>query len=87
MFIGIQEYAVHLAEVKTHRTFSEVVLRGIGCNFLGKSFQSHLGNGANVAENLGVWLGVGARDTVSQIAGIHFPVFAFVFLGFEHVVV
>ena len=49
--------------------------------------QLHLGNDANFVVNLGVWLGVGARDTVSQIAGIHFPVFAFVFLGFEHVVV
>jgi formate/nitrite transporter FocA (FNT family) len=36
---------------------------------------------------MGVWLGVSARETVSMIFGIHFPVLTFVFLGYEHVIV
>jgi len=36
---------------------------------------------------MGVWLAMGARETVSKIAAAHFPVFVFVLSGFEHVIV
>jgi formate/nitrite transporter FocA (FNT family) len=34
-----------------------------------------------------IWLGTGARETVSKIISLWLPIFAFVFLGFEHVIV
>ncbi|RSH93682.1 hypothetical protein EHS25_006329 [Saitozyma podzolica] len=60
------------AVTKTSEGWGPCVLRGIGCNFLVCT---------------AVWLGTGARETISKIAALHFPVFLFVFLGFEHVVV
>ncbi|BEI79476.1 hypothetical protein CcaverHIS002_0100050 [Cutaneotrichosporon cavernicola] len=56
----------------TSEGFGPCLLRGVGCNFL---------------VCVAVWLGASAREIMSKIMGIHFPVFLFVFLGFEHVVV
>lgn len=36
---------------------------------------------------MAIWLGAGARDIVSKCVVLHFPIMAFVFLGFEHVIV
>ncbi|WP_265448061.1 formate/nitrite transporter family protein [Flexivirga meconopsidis] len=49
----------------------QVFLRAIGCNWL---------------VCLGVWLALAAHDVVGKIAGIIFPITAFVALGFDHVV-
>ncbi|KAF2756314.1 Formate/nitrite transporter [Pseudovirgaria hyperparasitica] len=48
-----------------------IFLRGIGCNWL---------------VCLGCFFGFQARDLASKIIGIWFPIFAFVALGFDHVV-
>ncbi|CAK9783799.1 Formate/nitrite transporter [Cutaneotrichosporon oleaginosum] len=66
------EYAQKMSVSKTSQGFGPCLLRGIGCNFL---------------VCVAVWLGASAREVMSKIMGIHFPVFLFVFLGFEHVVV
>jgi formate/nitrite transporter FocA (FNT family) len=66
------EYAQKMAVTKTSEGFGPCLLRGIGCNFL---------------VCIAVWLGASSREIASKILGIHFPVFVFVFLGFEHVVV
>ncbi|WWC68371.1 uncharacterized protein I206_102296 [Kwoniella pini CBS 10737] len=65
-------YSAGVAVTKTSEQWGACLLRGIGCNFL---------------VCLAVWLGTGARETISKIAALHFPAFAFVFLGFEHVIV
>ena len=39
---------------------------------------------ANWLVCLGVWLGMAARDVVSKILAIYFPIMAFVTCGFEH---
>jgi hypothetical protein len=36
---------------------------------------------------MAIWLGAGARDIISKVIVLHFPIFVFVFLGFEHVIV
>ena len=36
---------------------------------------------------MAIWLAAGARDIISKVAVLHFPIFVFVFLGFEHVIV
>ena len=36
---------------------------------------------------IAIWLSAHARDTISKVAVLHFPIMAFVFLGFEHVIV
>jgi formate/nitrite transporter len=63
--------AVALAYKKTHLTFWEAFIRGIGCNWL---------------VCLAVVLVVSAKDTVSKIVGAWFPVMAFIASGFEHCV-
>lgn len=52
-------------------THLQVFLRAIGCNWL---------------VCLAVWLGLAAHDVGGKIAGIVFPITAFVALGFDHVV-
>lgn len=52
-------------------THYQVFLRAIGCNWL---------------VCLAVWLGIAAKDIAGKIAGIVFPITAFVALGFDHVV-
>lgn len=51
--------------------FREVFLRGIGCNWL---------------VCLACFFGLQGRDLASKIIGIWWPIFAFVSLGFDHVV-
>ncbi|EDP47361.1 hypothetical protein KXV22_002959 [Aspergillus fumigatus] len=51
--------------------FHQIFLRGIGCNWL---------------VCLACFLGVQGRDLASKVVGIWFPTFAFVSLGFDHVV-
>lgn len=51
--------------------FHIIFLRGIGCNWL---------------VCLGCFFGIQGRDLASKIIGIWFPIFAFVSLGFDHVV-
>ena len=61
-----------MAVTKTSLGWGPTVLKGIGCNFL---------------VCMAVWLAAGSRDMVSKVIVLHFPIFVFVFLGFEHVVV
>jgi len=63
--------AVALAYKKTHLTFSEAFIRGVGCNWL---------------VCLAVVMVVSAKDTMSKIAAAWFPVMAFIASGFEHCV-
>lgn len=49
--------------------FWEAFFRGIGCNWL---------------VCLAVWLALAGKDSISKIAGIYFPIMAFVASGFEH---
>jgi len=65
-------YSQTVAVTKTSLGWGPAVLRGIGCNFL---------------VCLAVWLGTGARETGSKILALHLPIFLFVFVGFEHLVV
>ncbi|KAH3280438.1 hypothetical protein KXW55_003324 [Aspergillus fumigatus] len=51
--------------------FHQIFIRGIGCNWL---------------VCLACFLGVQGRDLASKVVGIWFPTFAFVSLGFDHVV-
>lgn len=54
---------------KTSLTFIQAFLRAILCNIL---------------VCVAVWMASAARDVVSRLMGIWFPVMLFVFLGFEH---
>ncbi|WP_397537164.1 formate/nitrite transporter family protein [Rummeliibacillus pycnus] len=62
---------VAIAKAKTADSFLQTFISGIGCNWL---------------VCLAVWLAYGANDFVGKIAGIWFPVTAFVAIGFQHVV-
>jgi formate/nitrite transporter FocA (FNT family) len=48
-----------------------IFLRGVGCNWL---------------VCLGVFFSLQARDLTSKVVGLYWPIFAFVSLGFDHVV-
>ncbi len=63
--------AVSIAYKKVNLTFSEALFRGIGCNWL---------------VCLAVWMALAARQTVSKIFAIFFPIMGFVAIGFEHCV-
>jgi formate/nitrite transporter len=63
--------AVALAYKKTHLTFTEAFIRGIGCNWL---------------VCLAVVMVVSAKDVVSKVVAAWFPVMAFIASGFEHCV-
>ena len=60
-----------MAEGKINQDFGALVCLGIGCNWL---------------VSLGVVLAMGARDMMSKIAIIWFPIQTFVTIGFEHCV-
>lgn len=62
-------YLYHQAEVKLNLSFSEAFWRGVGANWL---------------VCLAVWLGFSSRSMLGRLAGIWWPVMAFVTLGFEH---
>jgi formate/nitrite transporter len=51
--------------------FHQIFLRGIGCNWL---------------VCLACFLGIQGRELVSKVAGIWWPIYAFVSLGLDHVV-
>ncbi|KAM0746129.1 Formate/nitrite transporter [Meredithblackwellia eburnea MCA 4105] len=52
-------------------TWSMILVRGIGCNFL---------------VSVAVWQGTMATEVISKVVGIHLPVFLFVACGFDHVI-
>ncbi|RAH43571.1 formate/nitrite transporter family protein [Aspergillus brunneoviolaceus CBS 621.78] len=52
-------------------SFHEILLRGIGCNWL---------------VSLACFFGLQGRDLASKVIGIWWPIFAFVSMGFDHVV-
>ena len=58
-----------IAEGKVSQGFIPLLLKGVGCNWL---------------VCLAVWLAVSAEDVAGKIAGIWFPIMAFVAIGFEH---
>lgn len=61
--------AIKVAVGKTSLTFLQAFLRGILCNIL---------------VCISVWMSSAARDIISRLMAIWFPVMLFVFLGFEH---
>jgi formate/nitrite transporter len=61
--------AVKMAYTKVNLSFSEALVRAIGCNWL---------------VCLAVWMALSARQTIGKIFAILFPVMAFVAMGFEH---
>jgi len=63
--------AVGIAFKKTNLSFTEALVRGIGCNWL---------------VCLAVWMALAARQTIGKIFAIYFPIMAFVAIGFEHCV-
>lgn len=68
---GIAEKAEAVALSKAFLSPLEAFLRGIGCNML---------------VVLAVWMQSGARELSGKIPAVWFPIFLFVFLGFEHCV-
>ena len=68
---AIHSVALHMAEHKAVLGFSQAVASGFFCNVL-------------VA--LGVWMTMSAKDLVSKVIGVWFPVMLFVLCGFQHVV-
>lgn len=51
--------------------FHQIFIRGIGCNWL---------------VCLACFMGVQAKELISKVIGVWLPVFAFVALGFDHVI-
>lgn len=62
---------VAIAQGKLDETFWQTLLSAIGCNWL---------------VGLAIWLAYGADDFMGKIAGMWFPIMAFVAIGFQHVV-
>lgn len=67
----IGAHAVAIAYKKTHLTFWEAFVRGMGCNWL---------------VCLAVVIVAAGQDTMGKIAGAWFPVMVFIASGFEHCV-
>ncbi|PKN24781.1 MAG: histidine kinase [Deltaproteobacteria bacterium HGW-Deltaproteobacteria-21] len=63
--------AIGIAAKKVSLDFSEALVSGIGCNWL---------------VCLAVWMALAARQIISKIFAIFFPIMAFVAIGFEHCV-
>lgn len=59
------------AQGKVDASFIQVLLSGIGCNWL---------------VGLAIWMAYSAEDISGKIIGIWFPIMAFVAIGFQHVV-
>jgi formate/nitrite transporter len=68
---ALGQTAVAIACGKVSMSFNEALFRGIGCNWL---------------VCLAVWMALAARQTVSKIFAIFFPIMGFVAIGFEHCV-
>ena len=62
---------VAIANAKVAADFEHAFISAIGCNWL---------------VCLAVWLSYASKDVVGKIAGMWFPVMAFVAIGFQHVV-
>lgn len=62
-------YITKVAEYKTSLDWMQVMLRGIGANWM---------------VCLAVWLGFSSRSMLGRLVGIWWPVMAFVAIGFEH---
>ena len=62
---------VSTASAKTSLSFGDAFLRGVGCNFL---------------VCIAVWMANAAKTVGGRIAGLYFPIAAFVIAGFEHCV-
>ncbi|MCM3671991.1 formate/nitrite transporter family protein [Mesobacillus maritimus] len=75
--VGLTETAPYLdktvaiAQSKVDESFLQTFISAIGCNWL---------------VCLAIWLAFGADDFAGKIAGIWFPIMAFVAIGFQHVV-
>jgi formate/nitrite transporter len=61
--------AVGIAYLKVNLTFAEALVRAVGCNWL---------------VCLAVWMALAARQVISKIWAIYFPIMGFVAMGFEH---
>ncbi len=61
--------AVKTAYAKVNLDFGEAFVRAIGCNWM---------------VCLAVWMALAARQTISKIFAIFFPIMGFVAIGFEH---
>lgn len=66
---GVAVSAMSTAVTKCSMSFSDALLKGIACNFL---------------VCIAVWISFAAKDVVSKIAGLFFPIMIFVLCGFEH---
>ncbi|GAA4831549.1 formate/nitrite transporter family protein [Paenibacillus vulneris] len=64
-------YMTGLTHAKLEEPFLTAMISGIGCNWL---------------VSLAVWIAYGSDDGAGLVAGVWFPVMAFVALGFQHVV-
>ncbi|KIR02018.1 Formate efflux transporter [Lachnospiraceae bacterium TWA4] len=60
---------VSTALSKCSLSFSDALLKGIGCNFL---------------VCIAVWMSFAAKDVVGKIVGLYLPIMMFVIAGFEH---
>lgn len=65
------EKTVQTAISKVDATFLEAFVSGIGCNWL-------------VA--MAVWMSIGAKQFISKMFAVWFPIMGFVLIGFQHVV-
>jgi formate/nitrite transporter len=65
------EVVAYVTKKQVTPTWVQIFIRGIGCNWL---------------VCLGCLLGMQGRELVSKIAGIWWPIYAFVSLGMDHVV-
>lgn len=68
---AVLEKTIHVAEGKVSATPLQMVVSGIGCNWL---------------VSMGAWLAFCAKDVTGKILGAWFPVMTFVVIGFQHVV-
>ena len=69
-FGGLVGYQIaNAAAAKCALSFPTAFLRGVGCNFL---------------VCIAVWMSFAAKDIAGKIAGMYFPICAFVIIGFEH---
>ncbi|MCS7280911.1 MAG: formate/nitrite family transporter [Desulfobacterota bacterium] len=62
-------YSVLIASKKVSLSFTEALVRGIGCNWL---------------VCLAVWMALASRQVIGKIFAIFFPIMGFVAIGFEH---
>ncbi|MBF0713897.1 formate/nitrite transporter family protein [Gemella sp. GH3] len=67
----VLEKTIHTAEAKVNATPLQMIVSGVGCNWL---------------VSMGAWLSFSAKDVTGKILGAWFPVMTFVAIGFQHVV-